>query len=141
MCFAAVHLFLQLCICFCSCAIFLQLCYFFAVVQISCMISTHNFCSCAIYYAVVQFFLQLYNFFCSCTIFFAVVQFTPRPDEILDNAKTSNSTYVDLEQQKKGPLGDFPLSLSPKPGYLRQPSPRNYFVQGTWGCAVEIPTE
>ncbi len=51
------------------------------------------------FFAVVQFFLQLYNFF-------AVVQFTPQPDEILDNAKTSISTYVDLGSGKKRvPLG------------------------------------
>jgi hypothetical protein len=131
-----------LCICFCSCAFvfavvlfFCRFAIFFAVVLISCMFPTYNFAVVSFILQLYNFFLQLYNFFCSRTIFFAVVQFTPRPDEILDNAKTSNST-LDLEQKKKGPSWVIPLSLSPTPGYLRQPSPCNYFAHGMWGCAV-----
>ncbi len=72
------------------------------------------------------FFLQLYNFF-------AVVQFTSRPDEILDNAKMSNSTYVDLELKKRVPLGWFPSLSHPNQGtYVSPPHVTTtlYMVRG-----------
>ncbi len=107
---------------------FLQLFHFFAVVLISFMIPTYNF-------AVVPFILQLYNFFCSCTIFFAVVHFfcscmyNLLPDHMRFWTILNVQFYVDLVPKKGSLLGD-----SPQQGYLRQPSPRNYFVRYVGRC-------
>jgi hypothetical protein len=103
-------------------------------VLISCIIPTYNF-------AVVPFILQLYIFFLQLYNFFAVVQFFLQLYNLLPNPMRFWTMlkhpilrmYVDLEHTKKGPSWAIPLSLSPKLGYLRQPSPHNgtsYTVRG-----------